>query len=260
MNFDEVHDKTDIIQALRDDNNYYGEFGRNFISASDIKVLVSSPDMYGVGTDDSLNLLKGTYMHRRLLQPETLGDMIIVDATTRTIKAYKEVVDENSIEGQPKPVFLLRHETNEMDILAKKAESNHAFVDGLQANKRTFEVEEPMIGELFGYWFKGKADRINTHRGFVADIKTTRSLSSFVRGFRSLGYHAQAYVYKTLFGLPVRFFVISKEDGRLGIYDVSDETLQQGEEYVKWGLERLEMYYGDNPTKDINQYYDYSLL
>lgn len=256
----EESDIKKTIELLRDDNNYYGEIGKQFLSASDIKTLVSTPDQYGVSLDEDTNLLKGTYLHRRLLQPELLDNMIIVDATTRTTKVYKEIVAEHTLEGLPKPIFLLKKETEELELLAMKAESNHEFVDALQSNMQPFEVEEPMIGEVMGYWFKAKADRKNQHRGFIADIKTARSLSSFVSQFRAFGYHGTAYVYSKLFGMPVRFYVISKEDGRLGVYDVSEETLAAGEEYVRWGLEKLEMYYGSNPTESIEQYYEYKIV
>ena len=75
-----------------------------------------------------------------------------------------------------------------------------------------------------------------------------------------MGYHAQAYIYQKLFGLPMRFYVVSKEDGKLGVYDVSKETLERAEDYIKWALEKMEMYYGENPTEDIGQYYEYQLL
>jgi hypothetical protein len=249
-----------VIKQLRDDSNYFGEVGRRFLSTSDIKNLVSDPSSYGKLGEDNVNLLKGTYLHRRILQPELAQSFTIINATTRTTNVYKEAVAAASIEGMPKPVFLLEKEVEELELLANKIETNDEFVDALQGGKQPFEVEEPAIGELFGYWFKGKADRINSRRGFVADLKTTRSLSSFVYNFYDYGYHVQAYVYNKLFNLPVRFYVISKEDGKLGVYDVSDKALERAEEYIKWGLERLEMYYGENPTSDINQYYDYSVL
>ena len=33
----------EIVEQLRDDNNYYGELGRRFLSASDIKTLHNNP-------------------------------------------------------------------------------------------------------------------------------------------------------------------------------------------------------------------------
>jgi len=252
----EEHDE--IIALLRDDANYFGELGSRYLSNSDISVLCNNPDYYGkIQFDNNADYLKGRWLHLRILEPENIGNMIVVNATTRNTTAYKEVVAEHTIEGFPKPMFLLRHETIELEGLARKVELNPDFRDGLQDHRLPFEVEEPAIGELFGYNFKGKADRINRQRGFVADLKTTRSLSQFRSNFCNYGYHTQAYIYQQLFGMPVRFYVIDKSNGRLGIYDVSQETLQRAEERVKWGLEKLEMYYGENPAENIEQYYEY---
>lgn len=250
----------ETIELLRDDDNYFGELGKKYLSNSDIKNLVHDPDLYGKPWDDKADFLKGKYLHYRVLQPELKEPMIIVDAATRNTTIYKDTVAEHSIEGMPKPIFLLKKEVVELDYLADRVEMNDTFVDGLQAHKEPFEVEEPMIGELLGYWFKGKADRINKHRGFIADFKTTKSLSSFVSNFRTYGYHGQAYIYSKLFGLPVRFFVICKATGRLGVFDVSDETLADAEVYITTGLDRLEYYYGKGGTGKIDQYYSYSTL
>lgn len=248
------------VELLRDDDNYYGELGRRFISNSDINTLVTDPDLYGRGMGDSINLVKGSFMHLRILEPEKVKDFKIVDAPTRRNKEYTEFVKEHTIEGQPKPIFMLKKEANDLEMLARKIEGNNEFVDALQTDIQPFEIEEPMVGELFGYHFKGKADRINRRRGFIADLKTTRSLSLFRGNAESYGYHTQAYIYQKLFGLPVRFYVIGKEDGRLGVYDVGEDMLKRAEERVKWGLERLEMYYGFDADKDIDQYYEYREL
>tara|TARA_R110000822_G_scaffold36734_5_gene103211 strand:+ start:714 stop:1487 length:774 start_codon:yes stop_codon:yes gene_type:complete len=253
-------EKEGYIELLRDDNHYYGELGKEFISNSDINTLVSDPDLYGKGLDDGINLIKGSYMHLRILEPEKVKDFQVVDAATRRNKEYTEYVKEHTIEGQPKPIFMLKKEATELEMLARRIETNNEFVDALQTDIQPNEIEEPAIGELFGYQFKGKADRINRRRGFIADLKTTRSLSLFRGNAESYGYHTQAYIYQQLFGLPVRFYVIGKEDGRLGVYDVSEDMLKRAEERVKWGLERLEMYYGSNPDKEIDQYYEYMLL
>lgn len=36
----------DIIEKLRDDNEYYGDFGKQFLSNSDIKVLKENPESF----------------------------------------------------------------------------------------------------------------------------------------------------------------------------------------------------------------------
>lgn len=250
-------DTNSIIEQLRDDDNYYGDLGRKFLSNSDIKVLHDSPDLYGMKWDSNIDFIKGRYLHTRILEPHRIGEIPVIDASTRNTKVYKDFVAEHHVEGMDKPIFLLKKEADEVERLCRRVEYNEEFADALQGNIQENEIEEPMIGELFGYWFKGKSDRINQHRGFIADIKTTKSLSSFVSNFRKYGYHSQAYIYQHLFGLPVRFYVICKESGRLGIYDVSEETLNEAEDYIKYSLDNMELYYGENPTLSIEQFYQY---
>lgn len=246
----------ETIEALRDDANYYGALGRQFLSNSDIVTLHNEPLDYGQGAD-GLPLIVGDYMHKRILQPELVKSIPVVAAKTRRNKEYTSYVEERTIEGQPKPIFLLEKEAEEMEHWASIIERNHEFVDALQVDIQPNEVEEPMIGEIHGYMFKGKADRINRRRGFIADLKTTRSLSSFRESIRKYGYHSQAYIYRKLFGLPVRFYVFSKEDGRLAVVDITDTTLGEAEQYVEWGLQKLEYYYGEQPEGDIEQFYQY---
>lgn len=246
----------ETINALRDDANYYGELGRKFLSNSDIVCLHNEPYNYGKGAD-GLPLIMGDYMHKRILQPELVKEIPVVEADSRRNKPYLDAVKERQIEGQPKPVLLLEKEVADLEFLAHIVESNHEFVDALQADIQPNEIEEPAVGQVQGYWFKGKADRINRRRGFIPDLKTTRSLSSFRESFFKYGYHSQAYIYEKLFGLPVRFYVISKSDARLAVVDVRPETLQMAESYVATGLERLEYYYGEEGQKRLDQYYDY---
>ncbi len=257
--------KARIIERLRDDEEYFGEFGQQYLSNSDMKTLLEKPDLYGARWDSNVDFLKGRYLHHRVLQPELFeveGEypMVIVDCNTRNNKEYKDIVAENTLEGIEKPLYLLKKEADEMNFLADKVLANADFREALTGNRQPNEVEEPEIMELFGYWFKGKADRINKHMGIVPDFKTTRSLSAFTSNFKKYGYHGQAYIYDELFGMPVEFFVIDKETGRLGRFQVSEETLLEGKAFVMAGLERLEYYYGVNALGDISQYYETGLI
>lgn len=253
------------IERLRDDEEYFGEFGQQFLSNSDMKTLLEKPDQYGARWDNNVDFLKGRYLHHRVLQPELFeveGEfpMTIVDCNTRNNTEYKEIVAANTLEGIEKPLYLLRKEADEMNYLADKVLANNDFREALCGNRLENEVEEPNVFELFGYWFKTKADRINKHMGIIPDFKTTRKISSFVSNFKKYGYHGQAYLYGMSYGLPVEFFVIDKETGRLGHFKVSEETLMEGKAYVLAGLERLEYYYGDKPLGDIAQYYDTGIV
>lgn len=253
-----------IIEKLRDDVHYFGDFGKMWFSNSEISKLIEKPDTFADPWEPSLDFEKGRYIHYKMLQPELFEGgnepMIIVDASTRNNKEYKEVVGEHQKEDEPRPLFLLRKEVGELDYLVSLMMRNDEFVEVLQKNRKPNEVEEPAIGEIMGYKFKGKADRKNSHLGILADLKSTRSLESFRMNFKNYGYHSQAYIYQELFGMPVRFYVISKEDGRLGIFDVSDETLELGRQRVALGLEKYETYWGENPTQNVDQYVDYDVL
>ena len=52
-----THEK--IIDKLRDDEHYYGDFGRQYISNSDIKILLSNIEQYGQKVVENENLAKG---------------------------------------------------------------------------------------------------------------------------------------------------------------------------------------------------------
>ena len=57
----------DIIEQLRDDNNYYGVLGKQYLSNSDIGTLLNNPQGYGKSRPDSKNLLEGRYFHQLLI-------------------------------------------------------------------------------------------------------------------------------------------------------------------------------------------------
>lgn len=253
-----------IIEQLRDDANYFGDLGRQYFSNSDIQKLLKAPDKYGEPWKSTVDFEKGKYIHHKMLQPELFAGgtepMQIIDVATRNNGEYRDAVKEAQAAGNPNPIFLLRKEIGELDWLVEKMEFNEEFRRVLQGDREEFDVEEPAIGQIRGYWFKGKADRINRTEGIVADLKTARNLDTFRMLFKKHGYHAQAYIYRELFGLPVRFYVVSKEDGRLGIYDVCEETLEAGEAVVRMGLERYESYFGEDAKLDINQFVDYDVF
>ena len=71
-----THDK--IIEKLRNDEDYYGDFGRQYISNSDIKILLSNIEQYGQKVKENENLAKGRYFHQLLLEPERLRTFLFV--------------------------------------------------------------------------------------------------------------------------------------------------------------------------------------
>ena len=81
----------EIINKLRDDKHYYGEFGRH-ISNSDIKTLLYDPEQFKVPTKPTIAMEQGKYFHQLMLEPDKAKDFLIADVTRRdaTFKKFKE--------------------------------------------------------------------------------------------------------------------------------------------------------------------------
>ena len=82
---------SDIIDSLRDDANYYGEVGRQYLSNSDIKVLLDNPAMFGVPTPDNPAFARGRLFHQLILEPEKAAKVEGVNCASRNTKVYKDI-------------------------------------------------------------------------------------------------------------------------------------------------------------------------
>jgi hypothetical protein len=56
----------EIINLLRDDKEYYGGIGKQYLSNSDIGVLLSNPKDYGKYRADNKSFSDGRYFHQLL--------------------------------------------------------------------------------------------------------------------------------------------------------------------------------------------------
>ena len=57
------------IQKLKDDNHYYGDFGNQYLSNSDISVLLSNPLSFKKPSKSNPAFLVGGYFHTAILEP-----------------------------------------------------------------------------------------------------------------------------------------------------------------------------------------------
>jgi hypothetical protein len=80
----------EVIEKLKDDTQYYGEFGKQFLSNSDIGTLLKNPREFGLPQDDNVNFHKGRYFHQLILEPEKAKETKFIDVSSRNTKAYKE--------------------------------------------------------------------------------------------------------------------------------------------------------------------------
>ena len=232
------------IEKLRDDEHYYGEYGRQFVSNSDIKILLDNPFMYGKPVKKTGAMLMGTYIHD-VLQGRPTQTEFISEANSRNSKEYKE-------QGR---LMMLQKEIDAIQPVLDRVQANNEFMGYiLGGDLKPGQIEQPAIGKIFGVNFKAKADRINLEAGYVVDIKTTSDISKFKSSFFKYGYDTQAYIYEVLFNLPMLFAVLDKYTAQLGFYTVSRDTLINAENKVERALKIKDMFFGDDPRYDINEY------
>jgi len=231
-----------IIEELRKDSNYYGEYGSQFISNSDIGTLLKNPKQFKVREEPTLAMLQGSYLHTALLEPEKLRNFEIVEASTRNTNIYKDASKGD--------LLLLKHEKDELDSLVTTIKGNFKFYEDIYAEGNIYE--EPATMELFGLPFKGKCDIVC--EDFLIDIKTTSDIDDFKWSARKYNYDSQSYIYQQLFDKPLIFYVICKKSHRLGIFEPSEEFILSGKDKVLRAVEVYKKFFSKDNTEDINNF------
>jgi len=231
--------KEKILQRLCNDEDYYGEFGNQFLSNSHVGRLLKDPLRAFEQSKPSPAFLVGGYFHTCILEPNKLKKYKVVKSTTRNTKAYKDVAG-----GE---LCLLQHEVDEIELMRDKVMANDICRDLIQGNNIDYEV--PMITELFGNKWKGKADIVNHDEKLIIDLKTTADIDKFQWSANKYNYDSQAYIYGELFGYEFLFIVIDKKTHQVGMFDCSAQFYERGEEKVRKASEAYDLFY---KTKDFD--------
>jgi len=239
----------EAIERLRNDEDYYGEFGRQFRSNSDISTLLTNPLALGEEQKPNINFLIGGYFHTAILEPDKLKKYRIIESSTRNTKLYKEISG-----GE---MCLLQHEVDKLELMIDTMVSNDACNDLI--NGIDVEYEKPGIKEIEGLLWKGKADIVNHDEKYVVDLKTTSNLHNFRNSAYKYNYDSQAYIYRKLFGYDLIFLAIDKVTRQIGIFDCSDKFYDSGKEKVKQAVEQWKLFY-NNPDFDPKNYFINSTL
>jgi len=237
------------LNKLREDEHYYGPFGKKFLSNSDISTLLTNPLSLGQGMSPIPAFLVGGYFHTAILEPHKLKNFKIVQSTSRNSKAYKEAAN-----GE---LCLLQSEADKTDKLVETMMSNE-FCRSMIRGKNV-EYEVPGIAEIHGKLWKGKADIINHDEKLIIDLKTTADISKFRYSATKYNYNSQAYIYQKLFGYEMIFMVIDKTTQQIGVYDCSNKFLSYGEEKVKQAVEAYDLFYNSPGFKPENYFINQTL-
>ena len=235
----------EILEKLRVDEHYYGEYGNQFLSNSDIGTLLKDPAKLRAKRPQTPAFLVGGYFHTAILEPEKLKSFRIVEATTRNTKAYKELSG-----GE---MCLLQSEVDKIELMTQAMMDNDVCRDLIKPVLNEVEYEEPRVGKLFDNMWKGKADIINHEEQLVIDLKTTSDIDKFRWSASKYNYDSQAYIYSKLFGYEMIFIVIDKTTNRIGIYDCSPELYKRGEDKVRRASDAYDLFYKSGDY-DFKQY------
>jgi len=235
--------KEKVLQKLNNDEDYYGEFGNQFLSNSHVGRLLKDPLNVFKPSKPSPAFLVGGYFHTCILEPDKLEKYKIVKSTTRNTKAYKDVAG-----GE---LCLLQHEVDTIELMREKVMSNDICRDLILGSdfERTVDYEVPMITELFGNKWKGKADIVNHDERLIIDLKTTADIEKFQWSANKYNYDSQAYIYSKLFGYEFLFIVIDKNTHQIGMFDCSPQFYEKGEDKVRKASEAYDLFY---KTKDFD--------
>jgi hypothetical protein len=242
-------DKKQILKKLKNDEDYYGDFGSQFLSNSHVGKLLKDPLNVFKPSKPSPAFLVGGYFHTCILEPDKIDKYKVVKSSTRNTKEYKDVSG-----GE---LCLLQKEVDEIELMRDKLMANDICRDlingsiyGKTIRDRTgIEYEIPGVTELFGNQWKGKADIVNHNERLVIDLKTTGDIDRFKWSASKFNYDSQAYIYSKLFGYEMLFIVIDKTTHQIGMFDCSPQFYEKGEEKVSKASEAYDLFY---KTKDFD--------
>ena len=126
----------EIIDKLREDEHYYGKFGQQYLSNSNIKTLLSEPENLYKPIAKTPAMLIGGYFHTIILEPEKVKSFRIIESSSRNTKHYKEISD-----GE---MCLLQEEADMVEAMTEKLLKNR-FIESLITGTNMIYEEPPAI-------------------------------------------------------------------------------------------------------------------
>ena len=226
----------EIINKLKQDEHYYGDYGKQFLSNSDISILLKNPRKLREDKPKTSAMMIGGYFHTTILEPDKLDKFKIIKSTTRNTKVYKEMSG-----GE---ICLLQHEVDKIELMKEAIMDNKICADLIMGTKgRLNDFEVPGYTEIFGNNWKGKADIINHDERLVIDLKTTSDIDKFRWSASKFNYDSQAYIYRLLFDYEMLFMVIDKETLQIGLFDCSGDFYASGMDKVRKATDAYDLFY-----------------
>jgi hypothetical protein len=240
-----------LIDAMYDDDFYYGELNKLALSSSTVKLLNDSPKSYKnalrYGNAQTQGMRDGWLFHTAILEPEKFHQLHFVNVKSKLTKAYKEAKLEY---GQ---VFTQK-EREDAERLQDAFYRNEMALSMIQDS----EFEVPMIGNVLGMPFRGKADILAGDR--IVDLKTTTDIKNFDKSVEKYDYAGQVFIYCTLFNMSYecfKFVMIDKRTLTLGLAHCDKALYERGKASVQKAINTYKEYFVDERlTEDkLDNYY-----
>jgi len=240
-----IWNKEELLDNMYDDSFYYGYLGKNALSSSSIKTLLSSPKTYyfttKYGSAESQALRDGRLFHTMILEPNKLDDIIFVEAATKASKEYKLAKETG------KEVYT-QTEKKAAERLCDALLRNEAVKEYL--TKAEFEV--PQIAMIDGVPIRAKADILKGNT--IIDLKTTTGIKDFRYSADKYSYDLQAWLYKEMFGVDNFVFIaIDKGSLDIAIFECSDEFYDKGKAKFEQGVSNYKHFFQTEGV-DLDQY------
>ena len=240
-----IWNKEELLDNMYDDSFYYGYLGKNALSSSSIKTLLSSPKTYyfttKYGSSESQALRDGRLFHTMILEPNKLDDIIFVEAATKASKEYKLAKETG------KEVYT-QTEKKAAERLCDALLRNEAVKEYL--TKAEFEV--PQIAMIDGVPIRAKADILKGNT--IIDLKTTTGIKDFRYSADKYSYDLQAWLYKEMFGVDNFVFIaIDKGSLDIAIFECSDEFYAKGKAKFEQGVSNYKHFFQTEGV-DLDQY------
>ena len=224
-----------IIEKLKQDEHYYGKYGKQFLSNSDISILLKNPRLLREDKPKSTAMVIGGYFHTAILEPGKLKSFKIIKSSTRNTKNYKEMSG-----GE---ICLLQHEVDKIELMQEAIMDNKICRELINSTTFKPDYETPGVKEIYGNMWKGKADIINHEEKLIIDLKTTSDIDRFRWSASKFNYDSQAFIYSDLFGYEMMFMVIDKETLQIGLFDCSPQFYESGEDKVRKATDAYDLFY-----------------
>jgi len=239
------------IIRLHDDELYYAD--NEYVTNSMLSKLNKSPlelhaYMEGELETSTQALNFGKAFHMAVLEPEKMNMVAVFDGKRKVGKVWDVFKAEN--DGN---IILTQDEMDTLESMYARINSNPMASDVMMLEEDDTQTEIVNIWNRNNLWCKGKADIVNFEKGIMVDLKTTANASprEFERSVYKYGYHRQAAYYIDGFGLD-KFTIVAIEKKfpyNMGVYTLSDETIQKGREEVE---ELMKEYYSTFIAEEFN--------